>query len=95
VVTGVQTKEYVMVKILEVCKHGAIKTQLTHIVSISYRRLRRIMAELVDRRFLRFLASQEVYITTHRGYLFLDKLKKENMYSQDSNKAATITRARK
>jgi predicted transcriptional regulator len=95
VVTGVQTKEYVMVKILEVCKHGAMKTQLTHIVSISYRRLRRIMAELVDRRFLRFLASQEVYITTHRGYLFLDKLKKENMYSQDSNKAATITRARK
>ena len=78
-VTGIQTKEYVMVKILEVCKHGAIKTQLTHIVSISYRRLRRIMAELVDRRFLRFLASQEVYITTHRGYLFLDKLKKENI----------------
>ena len=77
-VTGVQTKEYEMVKILEVCKHGATKTQLTLIVSISYRRLRRIMAELVDRRFLRFLASREVYITTHRGYLFLDKLKKEN-----------------
>jgi predicted transcriptional regulator len=84
-----------MVKILEVCKHGATKTQLTHIISISYRRLRRIMSELVDKRFLRFLASQEVYITTHRGYLFLDKLKKEILYSQGSNKAATITRARK
>ena len=53
------------------------------------------MAELVDRRFLRFLASQEVYITTHRGYILLDKLKKEISYSQDSNKAAAITRARK
>jgi predicted transcriptional regulator len=77
VVRGVQTKEYIMAKILEASKHGATKTQLTHVISISYRRLRRIMAELVDRRFLRFLASQEIYITTHRGYIFLDKLKKE------------------
>jgi predicted transcriptional regulator len=77
VVRGVQTKEYIMAKILEASKHGATKTQLTHVISISYRRLRRIMAELVDRRFLRFLGSQEIYITTHRGYIFLDKLKKE------------------
>jgi predicted transcriptional regulator len=54
-----------MAKILEASKRGATKTQLTHVISISYRRLRRIMAELVDRRFLRFLASQEVYIKTH------------------------------
>jgi predicted transcriptional regulator len=84
-----------MAKILEASKRGATKTQLTHVISISYRRLRRIMAELVDRRFLRFLASQEVYVTTHRGYIFLDKLKKEISCSQDRNKAATITRARK
>ena len=95
-VMEVETKEYVMAKILERSKHGATKTQLMHVISsISYRRLRRIMAELVDRRFLRFLVSQEVYITTHRGHIFLDKLKKEISYSQRSNKAATITRARK
>jgi predicted transcriptional regulator len=83
VVMEVQTKEYIMAKILDASKHGATKIQLMHDVSITYRRLRRIMAELVDRRFLKFLVSQEVYITTHRGHIFLDKLKKEISYSQD------------
>lgn len=82
VVLQAQTKEYIMAKILEISKHGATKTQLMHDLSITYRQLRRIMAELVDRRFLRFIASQEVYITTHRGHIFLDKLKKEISYSQ-------------
>jgi predicted transcriptional regulator len=92
---GVQTKEHIMAKILEASKNGATKIRLIHDVSITYRRLRRIMAELVDRRFLKFLVSQEIYITTHRGHIFLDKLKKEISYSQDSNKATTITRIRK
>ena len=91
VVLGVQTKEYVMAKILELSKHGATKTNLIHNLPLTYRRLRRIMAELVDRRFLRFIVSQEVYITTHRGHLFLDKLKKEISYSQDG--AVTIKKA--
>jgi predicted transcriptional regulator len=75
---GVQTKEYIMAKILEASKNGATKIRLMRDVSITYRRLRRIMAELVDRRFLKFLVSQDVYITTHRGHIFLDKLKKRN-----------------
>ncbi|HJY15424.1 MAG TPA: winged helix-turn-helix domain-containing protein [Nitrososphaeraceae archaeon] len=82
---GVQTKEYIMAKILEVSKNGATKIRLMRDLSITDRRLRRIMAELVDRRFLKFLVSQEVYITTHRGNIFLDKLKKEISYSQDTN----------
>ena len=93
VVLGVQTKEYVMAKILELSKHGATKTNLIHNLPLTYRRLRRIMAELVDRRFLRFIVSQEVYITTHRGHLFLDKLKKEISYSQDNNGTVTIKKA--
>lgn len=51
------------------------------------------MAELVDRRFLRFIVSQD--FTTHRGHIFLDKLKKEISYSQDNNRAVTIKKARK
>jgi predicted transcriptional regulator len=72
-----QRKEYIMAKILEVSKYGATKTKLIHELSMTYRQLRRIMAELVDRRYLRFIVSQEVYITTHRGHIFLDKLKRE------------------
>jgi hypothetical protein len=53
------------------------------------------MAELVDRRYLKFVISQEVYITTHRGHIFLDKLKKENAYLQNNNSVVTIKKARK
>ena len=91
----VQTKDYMMAKILEVSKHGATKTKLIHNLPLTYRRLRRIMAELVDRRYLRFIVSQEVYITTHRGHIFLAKLKKEISYSQVNNRAVTIKKARK
>jgi predicted transcriptional regulator len=95
IILGAQTKEYIMAKILEVSKHGTTMTKLMHNLPLTHRRLRRIVAELVDRRFLKFLVSQEVYITTHRGHIFLDKLKKEISYSQDSNKATIITRTRK
>ena len=90
-----QRKEYIMAKILEVSKYGVTKTKLIHELSMTYRQLRRIMAELVDRRYLRFIISQEVYITTHRGHVFLDKLKKENAYSQNNNSVVTIKKARK
>ena len=53
------------------------------------------MAELVDKRYLRFIVSQEVYITTHRGHIFLDKLKKESSYSQDNDRAVTIKKPSK
>ena len=84
-----------MAKILEVSKYGVTKTKLIHELSMTYRQLRRIMAELVDRRYLRFIISQEVYITTHRGHVFLDKLKKANAYSQNNNSVVTIKKARK
>jgi predicted transcriptional regulator len=95
IILEAQTKEYVMAKILEVSKHGTTETELMHDLPLTYRRLRRIMAELVDRRFLRFIFSQEVYITTHRGHIFLAKLKKEISYSQVNNRAVTIKKARK
>lgn len=95
VALGAQTKDYMMAKILEVSKHGATKTKLIHNLPLTYRRLRRIMAELVDRRYMRFIVSQEVYITTHRGHIFLDKLKKESSYSQDNDRAVTIKKPSK
>jgi predicted transcriptional regulator len=95
VILEAQTKEYIMAKILEVSKHGTTKTKLMQNLPLTYRRLRRIMAELVDRKFLRFIVSQEVYITTHRGHIFLAKLKKEISYSQVNIRAVTIKKARK
>jgi predicted transcriptional regulator len=70
IILGAQTKEYIMAKILEVSKHGSTTTKLMHNLPLTHRRLRRIVAELVDRRFLKFLVSQDVYITTHRGTYF-------------------------
>jgi predicted transcriptional regulator len=95
IILEAQMKEYIMAKILEVSKHGTTKTKLMHNLHFTYRRLRRIMAELVDRKFLRFIVSQEVYITTHRGHIFLDNLKKESSYSQDNDRAVTIKKPRK
>jgi predicted transcriptional regulator len=62
-------------QILEASKGEATKTVLMHDLPLTYRRMRRIIAELVDRGFLRFIISHEVYITTHKGNICLDKLK--------------------
>jgi predicted transcriptional regulator len=84
-----------MAQILEASKSGATKTMLMHDLSLTYRTMRRIMAELVDRGFLRFIISHEVYITTHKGHIFLDKLKTGIRYSQHNDRAVTSKKARK
>jgi predicted transcriptional regulator len=45
-------------------------------LSISPIELRKILAELVDKGFLQFIEPQQLYITTHKGHLFLKKIKK-------------------
>ena len=90
-ILGGQMKEAIMSQILEISKHGATETKLVDNLPLTSRRLRRIVAELVDRGFLQFIGSQEAYITTHRGYIFLDKLKKEKcQIHKENNKATTI-----
>lgn len=38
--------------------------------------IRKILADLVDKGFLQFIEPQQLYITTHKGHLFLKKIKK-------------------
>jgi predicted transcriptional regulator len=93
-IMGVQTKESMIVKILELSKHGATMTKLTHDLSMTHRQLRRIMAELVDRGFLRFTFTNQGYITTQKGYIFLNRSKTKTRYSQSSRKIVTTREVR-
>ena len=86
---GAQTRESMLAKILELSKNGATMAELTRDLSMTSRQLRRTMAELVDRGLLRLTFANQGYITTHRGYIFLDGSKTKTKYSQ-SNTTVTI-----
>ncbi|MFY9797187.1 MAG: hypothetical protein WAJ93_16005 [Candidatus Nitrosopolaris sp.] len=40
--------------------------------ALSHDQLRKITAEIVDKKFLRYVEHQQVYITTDKGYIFLN-----------------------
>ena len=90
---GTQMRVSKIAEILELSKHGATMTKLTHDLSMSYRQLRRTMAELVDRGFLRYTFTNQGYITTHKGYIFLNRSKTKARYSQHNKNAVTIRKA--
>lgn len=87
---GAQTRESMLAKILELSKNGATMAELTRDLSMTSRQLRRTMAELVDRGLLRLTFANQGYITTHRGYIFLDGSKTKTKYSQSNKKTVTI-----
>ena len=87
---GAQTRESMLAKILELSKIGATMAELTRDLSMTSRQLRRTMAELVDRGLLRLTFANQGYITTHRGYIFLDGSKTKTKYSQSNKKSVTI-----
>lgn len=91
---GAQTRESMIAKILELSKHGTTMTKLTHDLSMTHRQLRRTMAELVDREFLRFTFTNQGYITTHKGYTFLDGSKTKTRYSRSNKKTVSTRKAR-
>jgi len=43
-------------------------------LSVAPTQLRKILAKLVDKGFFHFVEAQQLYITTHKGYLFLNTL---------------------
>ena len=87
---GAQTRESMLAKILELSKNGATMAELTRDLSMTSRQLRRTMAELVDRGLLRLTFANQGYITTHRGYIFLDGSKTKTKYSHSNKKTGTI-----
>lgn len=58
--------------ILEVCKNGCTKEKIIEQMYLSHDQLRRITAEIVDKGFLRYIEHQQIYITTDKGYIFLN-----------------------
>lgn len=66
----------IMADILKVCKNGCTKEKIIEETHLSHDQLRRITAEIVDKCFLRYVEHQQVYITTDKGYIFLDSDKR-------------------
>ena len=67
----------IMQDILESLKEGLTKQQMLDRLGLSYQQLREITAELADKKFLRYVESDETYITTDRGLRFLEATKRE------------------
>jgi predicted transcriptional regulator len=67
-----------LVRILEATRKGATKAEiLTKLPSLSSSQLRRIGAELADKGYLRLDPNDnDRYVTTHRGYVYLNRLRK-------------------
>jgi predicted transcriptional regulator len=72
-----QIQDPLMVKILELCKDGASKSKIVNNLAISHVRLRKSLAELVDKRFLQYIEVEEKYYTTDRGLLFLKSIQQK------------------
>lgn len=58
--------------ILKACKNGCTKEKIIEQTHLSHDQLRRITAEIVDKGFLRYIDHQQIYITTDKGYIFLN-----------------------
>lgn len=61
--------------ILSIAKEGASKKEIAQALSMSYQQLRRLSAELVDRGMLRIDLKKHVFVTTDKGYVFLQNKK--------------------
>jgi predicted transcriptional regulator len=68
-----ESKQDIIVHILELSKNGSTKSMMRTDLSISPAQLRKTLAELVDKGFLQLIESQQLYITTHKGLKFLNK----------------------
>jgi predicted transcriptional regulator len=64
----------IFVEILKSCVDGATKSKiLKEAPPLTHEQLRRITAELVDKKLLRYLDMKRGYITTDKGHQFLDQ----------------------
>ena len=68
----------ILVRVLEATGEGATKAEiLAKLPYLSSSQLRRIGAELADKGYLRPDPNDnDRYVTTHRGYVFLNSLRK-------------------
>ena len=80
---SLESREDTSAQLLELSKSGTTKAKMKSSLSISNTQLRKILAELVDKRFLQFIELQQQYITTHKGLKFLNREYKNNLPNND------------
>jgi predicted transcriptional regulator len=66
--------------ILKVCQNGCTKDKIIQETQLSHAQLRRIMAEMIDTELLHYIEASRVYITTDKGYIFLNRRQRQNNF---------------
>jgi predicted transcriptional regulator len=76
----------IMADILEVCKNGCTEQEIIQETHLPSNQLRRITVEMLNKEFLHYIEHRLVYITTDKGYIFLDRRQQQsNTLQTNSN----------
>ncbi|MBV9177509.1 MAG: hypothetical protein JO297_10770 [Nitrososphaeraceae archaeon] len=68
----------ILATILKICENGCTKDKIIQETQLSHDQTRRIMAEMVDRELLHYIETSSAYITTDKGYVFLNRKQRLN-----------------
>jgi predicted transcriptional regulator len=77
------TYDMIMANILKVCKNGCTKYKIIQETHLSHDQIRRIMAEMMDRELLHYIEAHSVFITTDKGYVFLNRRQQLNTFQNN------------
>ena len=75
----------IMANILNRCKNGCTKDKIIQETHLSHDQLRRITAEMIDRELLHFIEAHGTYITTDKGYIFLNRRQQQSNTFQNNS----------
>lgn len=80
-----RSREDIVAAILDIAKHGAIKTRIMYRAFLSYPQLKEYLDMLLKNGLLEHDANEKVYSTTASGMQFLDIYRKmDNMVPQSN-----------
>jgi predicted transcriptional regulator len=85
-----RSRQDIVAAILDIAKHGTIKTRIMYRAFLSYPQLKDYLDLLLKNGLLEHNASENVYSTTERGMQYLDTYKKIDKMVPQSN---VLTRA--
>jgi predicted transcriptional regulator len=80
--------------ILKICKNGCKKDNIIQETQLSHDQLRRITAEMADRELLHYIEGQNEYITTDKGYIFLNERKQQKKRKKKKQSNALQTNSK-
>jgi predicted transcriptional regulator len=70
----------ILATVLKICENGCTKDKIIQETQLSHDQTRRIMAEMVDRELLHYIEASSAYITTDKGYVFLNRKERLNTF---------------